>query len=124
MMDMKSRKPVTPNLKKTLAENIKVYLHEPALSTAKFALQSLSPHKHTNCHTYHFKMHKILVCSELVKQCILSNLSHVSKSQKCNVAHTQELFTILKVIATNREILFYQQFSKVLRNCHSSSNSH
>jgi len=35
-----------------------VYLHEPALSTEEFALQSLSPHKHTNCHTYHFKMQK------------------------------------------------------------------
>jgi len=35
------------------------------------------------------------------------NLSHVTISQKCNVAHTQELFTIFKVTATNGEILFY-----------------
>ena len=93
---------------------IKVYLHEPALNTEEFVLQSVSPHKHTYCHTYHFKMHKILVCSGPAKQCILSKLSHVTKPQECNVAHTQELFTIFKVTATNGETLFYQQFSQVL----------
>jgi hypothetical protein len=114
----------------------KVYLHVPAISTAEFALQSLSPHKHTNCHTYHFKIHKILVCSEPAKHLILYNPSHVTNTKTqylslshvrdththartharththtLSLSHTQVVFTVFKITATSGEILFYQQCS-------------